>query len=329
MKAKEIGQAVARWWDSVWFQRFDPLAVGVFRISLGALLIVYFVALYPNWMEFFAADGMISLHDSVPQRPPPDVWTVFYWADGWISVQVWWWIGMTAVLGFTLGWQTRFWTICLFILESSMIYRNPAVVNGEDLVFRVLLFYSCFAPLGASLSVDRWLLSRQSETATPRELPMIWAVRLIQVNIALVYLISMPYKLTDESGEWARGDAMYWAMMNDTWAGRLPHHWFYGHRGVFLSVLMTYGTIVIELAFPLLVWFRKTRLLVLAGITSLHLGIAVIIPNVAFFTLSMVCSFWLFVPADDLRRWGNGLARAIRRRWDRSDPTKKAKSPLP
>jgi hypothetical protein len=42
---------------------------------------------------------------------------------------------------------------------------------------------------------------------------------------------------------------------------------------------------------------------VLAAITCLQLGIAVLIPNVMFFTLAMVCAFWVYVPASTLREW--------------------------
>ena len=41
----------------------------------------------------------------------------------------------------------------------------------------------------------------------------------------------------------------------------------------------------------------------LAAITCLQIGIAILIPNVTFFTLAMVCAFWVYVPAANIRRW--------------------------
>jgi hypothetical protein len=66
-------------------------------------------------------------------------------------------------------------------------------------------------------------------------------------------------------------------------------------------------------AFPILVWFKRTRLYAVAATAALHLGIAVRLQNVTFFTLSMVCSFWLFVPGETTRRLGTALASAGRR----------------
>jgi hypothetical protein len=38
----------------------------------------------------------------------------------------------------------------------------------------------------------------------------------------------------------------------------------------------------------------------LAAIASLHIGIGLLVPNVTFFTLSMVCAFITFLSAEDV-----------------------------
>jgi hypothetical protein len=128
---------------------------------------------------------------------------------------------------------------------------------------------------------------------------MIWAARMMQFNVALIYVISLPAKLSDDWA-WLQGDALYWTMASDMWS----RGWFpelgYLYGGLF-SKLATYGTILIEGQFAILVWFRRTRLLAIGLVTSLHLGIAVMVPNVALFTLSMVCAFWLFMPPETTR----------------------------
>lgn len=299
------------WWDRVWFSRFDPLPLACFRISFGLLLFVMWIALAPNWEPYYAADGIPSLHETLGGRVR-DWWDLFLWTEGMIPMRVWWWVGASATMALIVGWQTRVCTVLLFLLQSSMIHRNLAMVNGEDLVVRMLLLYGCFAPLHHALSIDRWLRQRRLRSAgrdpSDTPLPLVWPVRLMQVNVALIYLISLPVKLTDSSGEWIRGDAIYWSMMSNMW-GCWPWPWmFYGSIGLGLSRLMTYGTALIEGAFPLLVWFRRTRPVVLTAITALHLGIALLIPNVTFFTLAMACAFWVFAPAETLHRWSVRLS---------------------
>lgn len=299
---------IANWWTEVWLSRIDPLPVGIFRISLGLLLLLMLIALCPSWEQFYGPEGMLSL--SRPESASlQGGWSVFAWVGRAVPVRLFWWIGLLAAAALTVGWQTRLATVLLYLLQASMVHRNPMVVNGEDLVFRMLLFYSCFAPLGAALSLDRWIRTRRlgwaSAGAEPPR-PLVWPVRLMQVNIALIYVFSLPAKLADPSGEWVRGDGLYWSMMNNMWSLWPWKPLFYDDH-LLLSRLMTYGTILAEGTFPLLVWFRKTRPYVLAGITALHLGIALVVANVTFFTLAMACAFWLFVPAETLRR----LARAL------------------
>jgi hypothetical protein len=70
--------------------------------------------------------------------------------------------------------------------------------------------------------------------------------------------------------------------------------------GGLLRKLMTFGTVIVEGAFPLLVWFKPTRLAVLIPLAGLHIGIALMIPNVTFFTLTMVCVFACYLTGRDI-----------------------------
>ena len=176
-----------------------------------------------------------------------------------------------------------------------MINRNYFIVYGEDNVIRMLLFYSCFAPLNYRLSIDSYL-NKKLKSKTPE----IWPVRLMQINIVLIYLFSTPYKLLYDPS-WVNGEAIYWTVTSNNWS-RFPFpDLFYKCNGI-LSKLISYGALFIEFSFPILVWFKKTKLLALVLISVLHIGIGILIPNVTFFTTFMLCSFWLFVPESVLSK---------------------------
>jgi hypothetical protein len=201
-------------------------------------------------------------------------------------------------VAFTIGWHTRLATILLYVLETSMIHRNRFAINGEDLIFRMLLFYGCFAPLGRSLSLDSWCRRRRLSAhavCQEDEWPAAWPVRLMQINIALVYVCSVPHKLADDVA-WRTGDAIYLAMVSNLWSRGIWPQLFYGWVGTGL----TFGTLVTEGLFPVLVWFRRSRMYAIVAIATMHIGIAIFLKNVTFFSLSMVCSFWLFVPASTI-----------------------------
>jgi hypothetical protein len=284
-------------WHRCWFVRFDPISLGIFRIFLGALITLFYLALAPNWERFYAADGVLSLTGAVGGADP---WTLFSWTEAWFPIRVYWLAGVLASVLFTIGWHTRVSTIILFVLESSLLIRSPQAMNGEDVIFRMLLFYGMFAPLGAALSIDRLLKDRRCEPG-PEQLPEIWAVRAMQLNFALIYAISLPNKLADDVAWWS-GDAVYLAVASNMW-GRWPWPELLSAADGALSKLFTYGTIAVEGSFPLLVWFRRTRIFVIAAAAFLHIGIAITLNGVSFFSLAMLCALWIFVPPDAARRF--------------------------
>jgi hypothetical protein len=278
----------------------DPAPAGLFRISLGVLITVFYLCLGPNWTRYYAHDGVMS--QALPASfGIPDNWaSLFSWTEPIVPITVFWWVGLAAALLFTVGLWTRVATVVLFLLQGALVQRANVVVNGEDLVFRMLLFYGCFAPLGAAFSLD----ARRIGAPRPARW---WAVRLMQINVVLIYVVALPNRFADDAAWW-RGEAIYYALASDMW-GRFPWPLLFAQAGGFLSNVFTYGTALAEGLFPFTVWFRTPRLINVAALALLHVGIAILMTNVTFFTLSMVCAFWLFIPADLVRRWVTALQR--------------------
>lgn len=297
-------KAIVHAWDRFWFAPLDPLPAALFRISIGTLLTLAFLASWPNWDRFYAADGMLSLGDSTVSTVPQGWWSVFWWTEGVLPVRTYVWIGTLAAIAFTVGWHTRLASIVLFVVQGSLVHRNPMVVNGEDLVFRMLLFYSCFAALGTTWALDARLAAHRAGGPPPER----WPIRLMQVNLALIYLISQPYKLFSDPA-WVHSDAMYYVMINRTWS-RFP--WPALYYDPWIAALSTWGSLLIELALPLGVWFRATRRWVVLAAAILHVVIAVVLQNITFFSLAMTCSFWVFLTTDDLHAFAALAARAWR-----------------
>ena len=281
-----------KFWNKFWFSKAELLPPSIFRIGFGILLCVMFIAYLPNWERFYDTNGIMSLNDkSFPHIQNP--LSVFYLTEGRIPVIFYWGLGFVSAIAFTVGYKTRFFTIVLYILYSSMMNRNYFIVYGEDNLIRMLLFYSCFAPLNYRLSIDS-NLNRKLKRKTPD----VWPIRLMQINIVLIYLISTPYKLLYDPS-WVNGTAIYWTVVSNNWS-RFPFPDLFYKCNAILSKLISYGALIVEFSFPIFVWFKNTKLIAIALISMLHIGIGILIPNVTFFTFFMVCSFWLFVPEENL-----------------------------
>lgn len=304
--------ALQRNWNPFWFARLDARPLALFRIATGLLMLAMLLSLYPNWSRFYAADGMISLNSPGLVNPRVNSWLgLFYWTEGVVPIEAFWPVSIGLALLFVVGLQTRWATLGLLLLIDSLVHRNPYVVNGEELVWRMVLLYSLLVDLGATWSIDAWWRARRGRPA--RGTVFAWPVRMMQINIALIYAISLPYKFAQDPG-WVTGDAFHWTVASDMWGpSNLP--WITLAFGGILRKIITFGTVLVEGAFPLLVWFQKYRRWVLLPIAGLHLGIALLIPNVTFFTLSMVGVFPCFLTGrdfEDLARLGTRLKQGHR-----------------
>ncbi|MGL4555598.1 MAG: HTTM domain-containing protein, partial [Gemmataceae bacterium] len=183
--------------------------------------------------------------------------------------------------------------------------RMAELLNGGDSLFRNGLWFLLLSPAGAAWSVDAWLRGGKGGPVLIEP----WSVRLMQIQLALMYLFTGLTKLADvrpdpssgwwwPRGDWLDGVALYW-VLNDVALAR----WSYAQAPVPLAVckLMTWGTLFFELTFWLLILIRPIRpLVVLAGL-GLHLGILVTM-EIGWFSQVSMCFYALFLPGDWLAR---------------------------
>jgi predicted DCC family thiol-disulfide oxidoreductase YuxK len=73
-------------------------------------------------------------------------------------------------------------------------------------------------------------------------------------------------------------------------------------RWPMLINLLTHASLALELLYPILIWIRITRPLMLLGAAGLHLGIGMMSPGLAEFTLAMLAANLAFIPGAWLRR---------------------------
>lgn len=284
-------------WNRFFFTPLDARPVALFRILMGCLCTSMIVASSVNWRRFFHADGIISLASTdLGNTRVNECFGLFYWTEGFIPIEAYWYIALVVSICFTLGFQTRIATVSLLVLLRAMLQRNPYLANGEEMVFETCLIYFAWTDLGAAYSVDAWRAAKRGKPKA-KELAG-WPIRMMQWNIALIYVISLPYKFAQDPG-WVTGDAIHWTVASDMW-GPSEYPWITLAFGGLIRKAMTFGTVFIEAFFPIAVWFRRTRRSAIFGIASLHLGIALLIPNVTYFTLSMVCGFAAFLAKEDV-----------------------------
>ena len=136
-----------------------------------------------------------------------------------------------------------------------------------------------------------------------------WAMRLIQIQFSVVYLIAVWTKVRGTT--WNVGTAVSFALrISDL--NRFPVPGFVQNSAL-ISNFFTFGTLALELSLAILVWNRKLRPWVLLAGLSLHLGIEYSI-RVGFYGLAIMSMYLIWVPPERM----DALLLSLRRRLSRS-----------
>jgi hypothetical protein len=150
-----------------------------------------------------------------------------------------------------------------------------------------VFFFLIWTETGQVWSVDAWLRRRRGVTVL-RPVP-IWPLRLICYQISLVYLSSALWKLLYPI--WRDGSAVYWVLSLNAFH-RFP--WPLPNAVEPILPVLTWGIVLFELLFPLLVWRPATRTLTLWIGVGLHFGLCLTL-ELGPFSLVMVGSYIAFL----------------------------------
>src|SRR5689334_21774872 len=225
-----------------------PHSYALLRILLGAVGLVSLFGLTPV--------GMYWPLDSLSALP----------ADGvraWVAARG---LGTLAgnllfgglVLSFsamTVGFRSDAAVFLSFGGLVAQTHWNGLPLSSAHQVMTVLLFSLIWTETGQVWSLDaRWAVHRPL-----RPLPA-WPLWLMRCQVSFVYLSSGLHKFAYPM--WRDGTAVHWAMNLNAFR-RFPQP--LPVEAAPLEALMTWGTLLFELTFWLLVIFRKTRPLALIG----------------------------------------------------------------
>ncbi|MFJ4531328.1 HTTM domain-containing protein [Streptomyces nigrescens] len=135
------------------------------------------------------------------------------------------------------------------------------------------------------------------------------AMLVIAAQVCLLYATAGWYKV--QGSRWQDGSALHFPLHLDyfsPWAGLSQ---VFDSRSTIVT-LITYGTVVAQVAFPFTLLNRRVKNVMLAILMTEHATIAVIC-GLPFFSLAMIVSDMVFLPTNFLR-WGGSRIAAARDR---------------
>lgn len=270
--------ALKRWWER-WRAPTEECVYARLRVGLAV------AALYNLWCNLPLADwlGRDSLWPAaqLARAFPGEFWRVdlFLWLPDSMELLPYVLGGVSAV-AFALGWGWRVSGLLLWLCLVSL--RNRCLVafgdGGLQVLPGALLFLLC-AP------ASRMKSRRATES---------WPLRLIQLQICLIYLQSGYYKLLGP--QWWQGEALRWSLLNPQFARfGLDSLWTHPGGEAFCW-LGGWITLLWELSFPLWLLGRRTRPLSLALGLVMHLSLWLLFV-LGVFPLAMLVLYLAFWPA--------------------------------
>ncbi|MFJ2263579.1 HTTM domain-containing protein [Streptomyces sp. NPDC087844] len=135
------------------------------------------------------------------------------------------------------------------------------------------------------------------------------ALLVIMAEACLIYATAGWYKI--QGSRWQDGTAAYYPLHLDYFSPWPALSDLLSASGT-MVMLVTYGTVVAQVAFPFTLFNRRVKNVLLAAMMTEHAVIAVVL-GLPFFSLAMIAADAVFLPTSFLRRLGGWATRA--REW--------------
>lgn len=285
-------QYIIKAWDKFFFEERPTEGIAIFRILWMGISLMYFLIDLGNVHDFYGPEAIISQGTSNKEFP-------FYHANLFSFFKESYTItyGIIIVFGMSLitsvlGLLTRSSLLIALICMTSIHQRNIWLLSSSELLMRTMTLLLIVSPCGHTLSLDSYLGRKYPAFKKERNWP-VWSLRLIQIQISVIYLWTVWHKLKGET--WFEGTAVYYAtrlesMTNSTIPMILD--------SVQFLKLATWGTLLVELALGTLVWFKEFRKPVIIIGILFHISIEYVM-SIPFFELYMMSLFVNFFTPEE------------------------------
>ena len=271
--------------------------LGILRIGLGLVVLFYVLSLANYWNLLFAtgesalvtrdfSEALLSLQSRFVPRLG---WLVDagqqFGLKEQVVLQFAWICLLGSGLGLVLGIFSRFSAVVAWFLHLCAARSGSFVSYGADDFMTIGLFYLMLSPLPDRFALDRW--TRRSESRSSATSGFFH--RVLQLHLCLIYFFS---GLTKYLGAgWWNGENLWRALT------RPPFDVVSADILVRFKLLFPIAGIAIcflETAYPVFIWWRRTRAVWLSGILLMHVAIGLMMGMYLFAMVMIVLNLAAF-----------------------------------
>jgi hypothetical protein len=273
------------------------IGASLFRLFGGTAILIEYLTIHAQRHYLFGPEGMLPWESTR--------YSLYGWSRSPLYFEIVFHLGAVIAFLWLIGFRTRLMTPLNLVFWRSLLYRNYLLGDGGDNAMTLLLFYACFADVGAYFSVDAARRAARDGAGSAWSgvvaLTHNVAVLAVAIQIAVIYAVA---GLTKAFGEtWRNGTALYFAWRNNEFHLPGVSEWLYSNGPVL--AFLCYATVFFQISFPYFLFLNRwTRIAVVFVAITFHLGIMTLMGLFTFGLFMIAGDVWL-IPDREYRTLGS------------------------
>jgi hypothetical protein len=276
-------------------------AAAFVRIGYGLLYFVFLAREFPHRHEIWGPESPWTPDLARQMYDQGGGFTFLTLSDSRLYFEAWYAGALLIAVLFMLGWRTRAVSILFAVVVVSFYDRNVLITDGGDNLTILMAIYLCFTACGRRWSLDARRAGRRAPVRASRAVGVArqftvtvlhnCALLVMMAQMCILYGAASLYKV--QGNMWDDGTAMHYVLNLDlfrTW----PELSDFMDSHHLMIAFSTYLTVLIQIALPFSL-FSKLKYVILAVVTGMHLGIAVVM-GMPYFSGVMIVADAVFLP---------------------------------
>ena len=289
-------------WERSWqflFPGDSGLWLSILRIGLGIEVLLYALSLKDDWNLLFSGgeSGLVgrAFSEALLARQSPLVpqlgWLISVGTrvgmSEWTVLSIAWCLLLWAGSGLVVGVFSRASAILAWFIHLCATSSGSLVSYGVDSFMTIGLFYLILAPLPDSCALERrW----RGAPKHSEELLGFWR-RVLQVHLCFIYFFGGLAKALGSG--WWNGTSLWRALTRPPF-NLIPAETLVTWKYIFPIAGIV--VVLLETAYPIAIWYRRTRLPWLICIVGMHAAIGLAMGMYLFALIMIVLNAAAFGP---------------------------------
>lgn len=275
----------------------------IFSVAIYGWLLLGTLLLLPYYESLWGPASLVNRPEFEPSRWHH--WLVYLSLHPSLADHAWVFVtGQLFCLGLVLtAVAPRLAALGVYFFTFNLYHRTGQLLDGGNNLAILLLFYFVFMNVSGRATALGHPLVRKLAIACSNA-----AFYMCRIQIVVVYLCASLLKLNGPL--WQKGMALYYILQGESYTHPVAQDFVVAFPSI--AMLATYATLIFQVLFFVLIWWRPARPWLIAAGVSLHLfGIGMGM-GLLLFGLIMCLAYVAFLPAD--------VSAAIRSPWLAASP---------